>query len=109
MQSRELFRRGRMNIAEDQHVFEPVLAPTLVTAFPFKLFWIFKRAKEHVPKWNVGEIVCMMTKLMMNAMGFRPLEDESEPSGSVDVPMIQEFPDCDEDGVIASGTDAGAK
>ena len=109
MQRRELFRAGRMNIAKHQHVFEPIFAPTLVTALPFKLLWILKCTKEHVPNRDVREIVCMMTELMMDAMRFGPLEDETEPRGSFDVPMIEEFSNCDEDGVIASGADAGSE
>jgi hypothetical protein len=30
MQSRELFCARRMNIAKDQHVFESILAPSLI-------------------------------------------------------------------------------
>jgi hypothetical protein len=68
-----------MNTAKDQHVFESVLAPILVAAASLKCLWILEGAKEHVPDWNIGEIICVMTKLMMDAMGFGPLENETNP------------------------------
>jgi hypothetical protein len=60
-------------------------------------------------KRNVCEVVGVMAELMMDAMRFGPLENEAEPRWSLDVPMIEEFPDCDENGVIARGAKAGAK
>jgi hypothetical protein len=98
-----------MNITKDQHVFEPILTPNLIPAAPSKCLWIFECAKKYVPKRNVREVVGMMAELMMDAMRFGPLENEAEPQGSFDVPMIEEFSDCDENGVIAGGTNAGAK
>jgi hypothetical protein len=109
MQGRELFCAGRMNIAKDQHVFKAILTPTLVTAASFECLGIFECAKEYVPKWNVREVVGVMAELMMDAMRFGPLENEAEPQGSLDVPMIEEFPDRDENGVIARGANAGPK
>ena len=109
MQGRELFCAGRMNIAKDQPVFKAILTPTLVTAASFECLGIFERAKEYVPKWNVREVVGVMAELMMDAMRFGSLENEAEPPGSFDVPMIEEFPYCDENGVIARGANAGAK
>jgi hypothetical protein len=50
-----------------------------------------------------------MTELMMNPMRFRPLEKKADPRGRFDIPMVEELPDCDENGVITSGVDAGAK
>ena len=49
MQRRKLFCAGCMNIAEEQHVFESILAPPLISALAFECLWISKRAKEHVP------------------------------------------------------------
>ena len=109
MQSRELFCAGRMKIAKDQHVFESVLAPSLITASAFECLRIFERAKEHVPEWDVREIVGVMAELMMNPMRFRPLENKANPGRRLDIPMIEELPNCDENGVITSGADAGAK
>ena len=109
MQRCELLRTGRMNITKEQHVFEPVFAPTLVAAASFECSWVFECAKEHVPKRDVREIIGVMAELMMDAMRFGPLENETEPRGSFDIPVIEEFPDCDENGVIARSVNAGAK
>src|SRR5438477_3720305 len=79
MQSRELFCSGRMNIAKEQHVFESILAPSLITASAFECLRIFECAKKHVPEWDVREVVSVMTELMMNAMRFRPLENKAHP------------------------------
>jgi len=98
-----------MNITKDQHVFEPILTPNLIAAASTECLGIFECAKEYVPKWNVREVVGVMVELMMDAMRFGPLENEAEPRESFDVPMIEEFPDCDENGVIAGGANAGAK
>ena len=98
-----------MNITKDQHVFEPILTPNLIAAASTECLGIFECAKEYVPKRNVREVVSVMVELMMDAMRFGPLENEAEPRGSFDVPMIEEFPACDENGVIARGANAGAK
>jgi hypothetical protein len=47
--SGKLVCAGRMNIAKEQHVFESILAPSLITASAFECLRIFERAKEHVP------------------------------------------------------------
>ena len=109
MQGWELFRTGRMNITEEEHVFEPILTPNLVTAASFKCFGIFECAKEDVPKGNVREVIGVVAEPMMYTMRFGPLENEAKPRGSCDVPVIEEFPDCDENGVIARRANAGAK
>ena len=109
MQRCELFYTGRTNIAKYQHVFEPILTPNLIAAASSECLGIFEAAKEYVPKRNVREVVGVMAEPMMDAMRFGPLENEAEPRGSFDVPMVEEFPDCDENGVIAGSTDAGAK
>src|SRR6476620_1266719 len=49
MQRPKLFCAGRMNIAKEQHVFESILTPSLITASAFECLRIFERAKEHVP------------------------------------------------------------
>lgn len=109
MQSRKVFCAGRVNIAKEQHVFEPVLAPPLVSASAFECLWILERAKKHVPQRDVREVVGVMTKLMMNSMRFRALENEANPRRRFDIPMIKELSDCDQDRVITSGARAGAK
>jgi hypothetical protein len=109
MQSRNLFCAGRMNIAEEQHVFEPILAPSLIPTFAFECLGIFEGAKEHVPYWDIREVVGVMTKLMVNTMRFRSLENEAKPRRRFNVPMIEEFSDCDQNGIIPSGAHAGSK
>jgi hypothetical protein len=79
MQTCELFYTGRMNITKDQHVFEPILTPNLIAAPYTKCLGIFECSKEYVPKWNVREVVGVMAELMMDAMRFWPLENETEP------------------------------
>jgi hypothetical protein len=98
-----------VHISKNEHVFESILAPTRVTAPAFKFLRISECAEEDVPKRDVREIICVMTELMMNAMRFGPLEDETEPRRSFDVPMIEEFANGDENSVIASGADAAAE
>ena len=98
-----------MNIAKNQHVFEPILTPNLVAAASSECFGIFECAKEYVPKRNVREVVGVMGELMMDAMRFGPLENKAQPRGSFDVPMIEEFPDCNKNSVVARGANAGAK
>lgn len=109
MQSRKFFGAGRVNVSKEQHVFEPTLAPPFVAASAFKCFWILERAKEHVPQRDVREVVSVMTKLMMNPMGFRPLENEADPRRCCDVPMIEKLPAGDQNGVVRSGTHGGAE
>ena len=109
MQGRKLFSAGCMNIAEEQHVFESIFAPHLISATAFEYLRIFKRTKKHVPKRDVREVVGVMTELMVNPMRFRPLKDEANPRRRFDIPMIEKLSDCDENGVITGGADAGTK
>jgi hypothetical protein len=50
-----------------------------------------------------------MMELMMDPMRFGPLKNKADPRGRFDIPMIEEFSDCDQNGVITSGADAGAE
>lgn len=109
MQWSELLRAGCMNVSKKQHVLESIFAPTVVAAAPLELFRILEGAEHHVPNRNVREVVCVMANLMMNPMGFRPLEDESKPRGRFDVPMIKKFSERDENCVIARGSNAAAE
>ena len=109
MQSRKLARPGRMNIAKEKHVFESILALLFISAATFECFRISDGAKEHVPQWDVREIVGVMMELMVHLMRFRPLENETNPRRRFDIPMIKELSDCDENGVITSGAHAGAE
>ena len=79
MQRCERFCTGRMDIAKHQHVFEAIFAPNLVPAPTLERLRVFESTEQNVPNRNVCEIVCVMMKLMMDTVGFRPLEDETEP------------------------------
>jgi hypothetical protein len=92
-----------MNIAKDQHVFEAIFAPSFISALAVECLRIFECAKEHVPNWDVREVVRVMTELMMNPMRFRALENKADPGGRFDIPMLEELPEGDENGVIATG------
>ena len=82
MQRRKLFRAGCVHISKNQHVFESILAPALITAPTFKFLRILECPKEHVPKRNIREIICVMAEFMMHAMRFGPLENKTEPRES---------------------------
>jgi hypothetical protein len=109
MQRRKFFCAGRVNIAEEQHVFESILAPLFVSASTFESLWILEGAKEHVPQRDVREVVGVMTKLMMNPVRLRPLEKETNPRRRFDIPMIEKLSDRDQNGVITSGAHTGPK
>ena len=49
VQRRELLCASRMNITKEQHVFESIFAPLLISALAVECLRIFERAKEHVP------------------------------------------------------------
>ena len=68
MQRRELFRAGGVNIAKGEHVLESIFTPTLIPATTSKLLWVLEGAEDHIPDRNVGEVVGVMSELMVNAM-----------------------------------------
>src|SRR5205085_5136175 len=84
----------RVHIAKCEHVFEPIFAPTLETAFPRRPARIVQCAEKPVPNRQVGEVLRMMPILVMNAMRFGPLDEMADPTRRLDVPMIKEFSDC---------------
>jgi hypothetical protein len=98
-----------MDIPKSEHVRKPILSPLFVPAATFECLRIFERSKENVPKRDIREIVCVMSKLMMHAMRFRSLKDEAKPSGSFYIPMIEKFSHGNEDSVIAGGSHAAAE
>ena len=98
-----------MDIAKCEHVLESIFSPTLVAALAPELFRILECLEKNIPERDVGEIVCVMTELVMDAMRLRSLKDEAEPRGSFDVPVVEEFSERNQDRVIAGGLDAGAK
>ena len=107
MERLQLFGARRVDVSKDKHVFKPVFPPIFVTAAAFECLWVLEGAEENVPKRNVGKVIGVMTKLVMDPMGFGTLKDEAEPGRGVDVPVIEEFADGDEDCVIGSRLQAG--
>ena len=98
-----------MNIPKSEHVLEPIFPPTLVAAVSSELFRILKCAEENVPQRDVRKVVGMMAELMMDAVRFWPLEDESKPRRRVDVPVIKEFTDRNKNCVVSRGSNAAAE
>ena len=98
-----------MDIAKCEHVLESIFSPTLVAAPGPGLFRILECFEKNIPERDVGEIVCVMTELVMNAMRFRPLENVTQPRRCVNIPMVEEFADRDQDRVISGRLDAAAK
>ena len=79
MERCELLCSGRVNISESEHVLEAIFAPRLITASAFENVGIFECAEKNVPKRNIGKIVRVVAKLMMDPMRLGTLKDESEP------------------------------
>ncbi|MDB6147385.1 MAG: hypothetical protein JWO45_1049 [Spartobacteria bacterium] len=77
MEGPERFRVGRVNIAKCEHVFESIFAPVVVAAASLERPGVPEGSEEEIPHRNVGEIVGVMSVLMMNAMGFRTLKNKS--------------------------------
>jgi hypothetical protein len=87
--------RFGVDVAKGEHVLEAIFPPRFVTALAAKFCRVFEGAEEHVPNGQVGKVIGVMSKLMVNAMGFRSLEKVTEPSRRFDIPMIEEFADRD--------------
>jgi hypothetical protein len=109
MQRSELLGARRMEISKNQHVLKPIFSPGFVAAASLKDFRILECPEKHVPQRYVSEIVCVMSELMVYAVGFRSLKYEPEPRWSLDIPVIEEFPDRDQDSVIAGGANTPTK
>jgi hypothetical protein len=57
-----------VDVAKGEHVVEAIFPPRFVTAPAAKFCRVFEGAEEHVPKGQVGKVIGMMSKLMMDAM-----------------------------------------
>ena len=62
-------------------------------------------SKEEVPDWEVGVVLRVVLVGVVHAVGLGALEDGAEPARGADVPMVEVFRDCGEDGVERSGFD----
>ena len=89
-----------MDIPEQQHVFKAIFAPGFVAAATLEHLRVPERSEKHVPDWQIGKIIGVMSELMMNAMRFRSLKDKSEPLRRIDVPVIKKFPNRDQNRVV---------
>ena len=69
------FGVGSVNVPKREHVFEPIFPPALVTATSFEFFRIFECPEKNVPERNVGEVISMMTKLVVNPVRLRALKN----------------------------------
>ena len=94
---------------KDEHVFKAVFPPVLVTAAALELRRIPERAEKNVPDREIRKVVRVMPELMVNAVRFGPLKKKSNPRGSINVPVIEEFADGNRNGVIAGGCDTASK
>ena len=74
MQRRGRLHPRRVDIAERDHVVEPILSPIFIAAALSESGRIFERSEKNVPDRQVGKIIRMMPELMIDAMRFGPLE-----------------------------------
>jgi hypothetical protein len=109
MKGRGFHNPGLVHVAEREHVVEAVFPPGFVTAVAAEPRRIPEGPKDHVPDWQVREVVGVMTELVMNTMRFRSLENVADPSRSLNIPVIEKFSDGDEQGVIAGGLNIAAE
>src|SRR4029077_7425045 len=98
-----------MHIAKEKHVFKTIFTPTFVATATSERFCVVERAKKYVPQRNIGEVIGVMPKLVVNAMRFWSLKDEANPRWRSDVPVIKELPNCDQDRVVTRRADAAAE
>lgn len=98
-----------MKIAEREHVFEAIFAPFLMTASGAEFLRVGEGPEEHVPDGKIGEVIGMMSELMMDAVRFRALENVTKPARRADVPVVENFTQRDADGVVAGRLKIGAE
>jgi len=79
MERLKAFGAGSMDVAKRQHVFEAVFPPAFVTAMSFEFFRILKCPEKNVPQRNVGKVIGMMAKLMVNPVRLRALKNVTKP------------------------------
>jgi len=109
MERRTIRHSRRVHIAKREHVVKAIFPPIFVAAAPAKLCRVLEGAEEHVPDRQVGEVVCVMAKLMVHAVRLRPLEKVTQPLRGFDVPVVKEFAHRDQQRVIRSGNNITAK
>lgn len=62
------FGARRVEIAENQHIFEPIFPPILIAATGWRRGGVLKRSKDDIPHGEIGEILSMVTILVVYAM-----------------------------------------
>ena len=91
MQGLARFGSGRMNISKGEMVVEAVLAPFLVAAADGRIVGILVGAKHHVPNRKVCEVLRVVPVLVMDPVCFRALHEATQPTGGVDVPVVEKL------------------
>jgi hypothetical protein len=109
MERRTVRHSRRVHIAKREHVVKAIFPPILVAATSAKLCRVLESSEKHVPDRQVGEVVCVMAKLMVHAVRLWPLEKVTEPLRCFDVPVVKEFSHCDQQRVIRGGHNITAK
>ncbi len=109
MQRRTISGTRRVHIAKRHHVRKPFLLPRIETAAPREAARISEGAEDHVPERQVGEVIGVMTILMMQPMRFRSLHDQAQPARRPDIPVIKEFRQCAKEGAKLRGANATAE
>jgi hypothetical protein len=98
-----------MHISEYKHVFEPAFAPGVVSTATTEFGRIPECTEQHIPQRDVGEVMGVMTILVVYPMRLRPLEKISDPGRRLDIPVIKEFADRDQNRVVRGGPDRSSE
>src|SRR5581483_4821705 len=93
-----------MHILECEHRNESLFTSIVEPARARELARILVRSEQHIPPDEVAVVVSVASVLVMDAMHFRTLENQSNPSPGPDVRVIEKFAECRECGVDRSGT-----
>lgn len=109
MKRGDVFDALLVNISERQDVFETIFSPVIEPACRVEPSWILERFEQHVPNREIGEVIRVMFVLMMNAVGFRPLNNQAKPMRRVDVPVVEIFRYCGQQGVVGPGLNGTAE
>ena len=89
-----------MHLAESEQILESILAPIVEAAFARRLVRIVQRAEEPIPNRQVGEILRVMSILMVDPMRFGSLHKMANPARRPDVPMVEVFGDRAQECVV---------
>lgn len=92
-----------MNILKGEHCAEAFFLIRIEAACLGRSFRIVISAEDDVPDGKIGVVLRVVVMLVVYAMGFRALEDRPEPTGRPDVPVVEVFRDCGEEGIECGG------